>query len=72
MRVVITLEDTAEGLACDRKVSFSGVNDGAERSLAILVAAYIETHLARLDRRHAIRVTARGELSAKHLPAPRR
>jgi hypothetical protein len=71
VRIVITLEDTTLGVSFGRQVSFSGVNDGIERSLAAHVSAFIEQHMAKLQRLHALRVTGMEDGNA-HLPPPRR
>lgn len=67
MRITLVLEDTTMGISFGRQVSFSGVNDGIERSLAAHVSAFIESHIAKLQRLHALRVSAN-----EALPPPRR
>lgn len=67
MKVVLTIEDSLKGVEMHRRVSFNGVQDGTERSLAMHILANFEQHLAQLMRLHSIVVTEREDV-----PPPRR
>lgn len=65
MRVVITLEDTYQGLATDALVMPNDVSVDAHSSLAMLVALTFNNHLARLRELGTLRIQSEPLLEFK-------